>query len=566
MGNDAVAKWTFIVYLDADNNLEGPGVEDLNEMETAGSTADVNFVVQFDRIPEYDTSNGDWTSTKRYYVTQDDDMSTINSIELKDLGELNMGDPNILADFVIWAVDNYPAEHYILVLWDHGGSFWGVCWDDTIDEDDNDEDTYDYLDMSNLSEALSKIKLHLGRNLDIVGFDACLMAEVSVLYQIKDYTDIVVASGYVEPGDGWPYELICKALADKPTMSPEQLATEIAEDYVRSYEIIKGYTSSAISMAAFDMELFDVAAEKVNRFAMYLASGGKDKFLIERKKDLYYGQVSLIRSQVESYSMANVGPFDFDGYCMYDIIGFATNISQSEYLSTIAGGVSAIPKDVEAAAETAKLALEASIIHAAIDKRHPNAHGLTIYFPNGIEESGLPGVNIYDDTYSYLAFGYDMFWDDFLRDYFAKIPRELAENTPPSCKVTIPDSNNITIPAEINSYVIEGLAFDVQTSPKVEIMINGKRELVPVDHDGSWRFQWDISKLSGTYMVSVHAIDREDSKLTSPTTELLIHIESKVMPKKQPEYSGWLIIGSICVVIILISVWYYFTYYRKMKK
>ena len=47
----AQAKWTFMVYLDADNNLEPFGIIDFNEMEQVGSTSDVNIIVQMDRAP-----------------------------------------------------------------------------------------------------------------------------------------------------------------------------------------------------------------------------------------------------------------------------------------------------------------------------------------------------------------------------------------------------------------------------------------------------------------------------------------------------------------------------------
>ena len=45
------AEWTVMVYLDADNNLESAGIDDINEMEIVGSTSEVNIVVQVDRIP-----------------------------------------------------------------------------------------------------------------------------------------------------------------------------------------------------------------------------------------------------------------------------------------------------------------------------------------------------------------------------------------------------------------------------------------------------------------------------------------------------------------------------------
>ena len=95
------ADWTVLVYLDGDNNLEEAGVADLNEMEIVGSSADVNILVQFDRIGGYDTSNGNWTDTRRGLVVQDSSTSTIGST-LTSIGEQNMGDPDVLTGFLEW--------------------------------------------------------------------------------------------------------------------------------------------------------------------------------------------------------------------------------------------------------------------------------------------------------------------------------------------------------------------------------------------------------------------------------------------------------------------------------
>ena len=108
-----VAKWTFMVYLDSDNNLESAGIEDMNEMEMIGSTDEVNIIVQMDRWEteesDDDTSNGDWKGCKRFRVEKDGDTSIINSPELMDLGEVNIWDPEVLRDFAKCSMDNYPA-------------------------------------------------------------------------------------------------------------------------------------------------------------------------------------------------------------------------------------------------------------------------------------------------------------------------------------------------------------------------------------------------------------------------------------------------------------------------
>ena len=119
------AKWTFMVYLAADNDLEQFGIGDFNEMETVGSTADVQIIVQMDRSPQYDASNGNWSDTRRFRVVKDVNTATISSPVVQNMGEVNMGAPQSLVEFVKWARQNYPAERYCLVLWDHGGGWKG---------------------------------------------------------------------------------------------------------------------------------------------------------------------------------------------------------------------------------------------------------------------------------------------------------------------------------------------------------------------------------------------------------------------------------------------------------
>jgi len=87
------ANWTFLIYIDGDNNLELMAINDINEMEKSSLPSSINIIVQIDRIDGYDSSNGNWTTTRRYKITHDTNTSTIGSQLIQDMGELNMGDP-----------------------------------------------------------------------------------------------------------------------------------------------------------------------------------------------------------------------------------------------------------------------------------------------------------------------------------------------------------------------------------------------------------------------------------------------------------------------------------------
>jgi len=111
------ASWTFMVYLDADNNLDPYGPLNIQQMSNGlTAEANVNVIVLMDRLeqPAY-----------LYKVTH-------NKVEVVlSLGEVDMGSWETLSWFVEYTLKNYPAEHYILDLWDHGGGYRGVCWDES---------------------------------------------------------------------------------------------------------------------------------------------------------------------------------------------------------------------------------------------------------------------------------------------------------------------------------------------------------------------------------------------------------------------------------------------------
>ena len=113
------AKWTVMVYISGDNNLEDYVVKDIElELAPTGSSANVQVVALADRGPGYDTSYGDWQTTKLFHVTQG--MTADGANAVADWGERNMGDKQTLIDFVTWTKANYPADHYALVFWGHG--------------------------------------------------------------------------------------------------------------------------------------------------------------------------------------------------------------------------------------------------------------------------------------------------------------------------------------------------------------------------------------------------------------------------------------------------------------
>ena len=263
----AETNWTIMIYLDADNNLEPDGIDDFLEIATQGSDEHINYVVQMDRIDDYSDKYGDWTDCKRFRIEKD--MTPTAQSALSSLGEVNMGDPNTLQDFIQWAMTSYPAQKYALVLWDHGDGWQrkrtrrpaikSICWDDTS----GDDDSISMLDLKNILQALP-IKPVL------VGFDACLMGMLENAYMLKQAgISVMVGSEQNEPAAGWPYDKISKGLASNPGWQATELGKWIVEQYYLSYDMDE--TQSAI-----DLNKLNPLIDSLSTFAVSLRNSWQD--------------------------------------------------------------------------------------------------------------------------------------------------------------------------------------------------------------------------------------------------------------------------------------------------
>jgi hypothetical protein len=280
------SRWTVLGFLAGDNDLEGAASADIKEMERVGSRpGDLEIVVQVDRAADYDGSNDDWQSTRRYYITRSTEYPRVTSRLLADLGETNTGDPRVLEEFLDFGVSSFPSERTALVIWNHGSGVYvpaamlahsgapsrrevtsratprlrrtvfhttreallnldpqrrGIAYDDR---------SGDCLDNRELQRVLATAHELLGRPVDVVGMDACLMTMLEVAWQVRQHARVLVGSEEIEPGDGWPYGEILGDLAAKPGMTAGELGATIVRRYVDSYmEFDQNVTQSAIDL------------------------------------------------------------------------------------------------------------------------------------------------------------------------------------------------------------------------------------------------------------------------------------------------------------------------------
>jgi hypothetical protein len=209
----AQAKWTVMVYMSGDNNLEDYIVRDLElELAALGSTPNVQVTALADRGPGYDKSRGDWQTTKLFHPTQG--MVADAASAVADWGERNMGDPQTLRDFVTWSKTNYPADRYALYFWGHGWG-WHPSWT-MEDASHNGGDGLDPHEVASVQGALGFI--------DVVGYDACNMAQIEILELWNGYATAVTGSQEFVNMDGIEYDVVLSQLNANPAMTADQAA------------------------------------------------------------------------------------------------------------------------------------------------------------------------------------------------------------------------------------------------------------------------------------------------------------------------------------------------------
>lgn len=424
----ASTKWTVMVYLNADNNLEEFGIIDFNEMAEVGSTGDINIIVQMDRIGKYIETDPQWTQTLRFRVEKG--MKAIPKNAFSDLGEVNMGSGEKLNEFVKYCQQYYPANHYFLVIWDHGQGWRTLTksWlfnpekkeltKKEVSEDENiafpfrstssaafksvsnDETNKDKLYNREIQDSLQNTVNPL-KKLDIIGFDACLMGMVETAYAMRNISDYMVASEELEPGWGWDYRLWLKKLIENPNMTSEQLANLVVASYRDSYSSTPGTTFSAINLSKISL-----LATQISTLADSLSARLNDSSLI----------IAKARKLCREYAPNAFG--DGKDYFHHIDLGYFCEKIAEQNISPL----------ITSQAQTINSTLASTVISCyAHDtrKEHWGSNGLAIYFPRGNDDylNDQYAQNGYEqgDTHYPVEFVQTFLWDEFLHKYWMKI-------------------------------------------------------------------------------------------------------------------------------------------------
>lgn len=220
-GGNSGKKLTIMMYVVGSNLESGSGCASKDFDEILGSDFnpnDINLVIYTGGAKKWSKDiSGRVNSTFIVKGTKEE-----KSLELIEQSEtkLNMAKPETLSGFLNFAYKNYPAQHYGLICWNHGGGpTQGYGYDENYEE---------FLEVSEFDDAFDASPFKEDNKLDFIGFDACLMGTVEIGDSLKKYANYLIASEETEPGDGWDYDFLSNFENQYDT---EKLAQAIIDVY-----------------------------------------------------------------------------------------------------------------------------------------------------------------------------------------------------------------------------------------------------------------------------------------------------------------------------------------------
>ncbi|MBI2264832.1 MAG: hypothetical protein HYU64_06615 [Armatimonadetes bacterium] len=386
-------KWTVLMYLAGDNNLEDALVQNVIDAEKVGSGPTMNVLVQLDRGPRPSGMSGAWPNARRFFIQKDNDDKNINSPVLEDLGKVNMSDPKVFADFIEWGIKNYPSENVMVIMGDHGAGWEGGMANDSSGGD---------MSLPQMREGLALAQERTGKKVDILGFDACLMAMTEVGYELKDNVGYMIAAQETEGAYGWHYGEVFseKMLGELKKLTEKKLNVSPSEFAKKAVDTASHHQNVLPTLSAADLGKMGEVRDAFNQFADTLeAASGSDK-----------GQVKSILRKAKGFA-----------YSSYkDTIDVFSKIAQEQKIENV---------DLKAKAQAVVDATQTSIIANESSPRYSYAHGLSIYAPTYGTSSG----------YGKIAFAQDSKWDESLKTVSsASEPKDPNE---PATTYSFPEDN-----------------------------------------------------------------------------------------------------------------------------
>ena len=436
--NNATKKpWLFIVYVAGDNsNILPWQLLSIDRLEQVGSDENTDVVVFIDignpkqkNIANWDQwewkDTIDWTGARGYYIEKDDELWKFNSKVIGQYGNVDSGSKEFFSKCLKEAVVKYPAENICLILNDHGRAHSGLMQDET---------TGTMMTNKEVAEAMKEIEDETGSRINVLGFDACLMANIESLYEYRNVTDYILASEEETCSDSFAYENVLSSSATKsanisvdkkisllpkaiekiqnrykkieeinesgdtyskidPEITPKELAQIIFDVNKENIEIEILYTYSLI-----DTSKFESLKEAIDDFAEAVINADQEN--LQKISDNLYNQYDPDTDMSLSYGQL---ADDYYIYLVYDLYNMMDRILKLDEITD---------QNVKDKAEAVQQAVTEVVIdnvNSSENTIYSLSHGLSIFFGK-LDNLTYDNLAIYEE----LEFTKNSKWIDML--------------------------------------------------------------------------------------------------------------------------------------------------------
>ena len=312
---DGKDRATVFVYMNGSDleSEDGEATEDLCEMLAANISSQVNVLVETIGTKSWSKRLGIASDHTQRYKVEAGNLVLVDD----SLGQLDCTSPDTLADFISWGTENYPANRYILIFWNHGaGPVYGFGYDEHQSEDS-------VLTIDEIQSAIRQSGIYF----DIIGMDSCIMSSLELCCAMYNYCDYMILSEDFESGYGWSYTGWLNTLSENTSISSEELGKIIVDDMIADNEE-NGEGSSTLALidesymkvlytAWADFAYANEPALLGENYSMHVR-GGRRAHPVLREKGLF----DFLFDEDGDYSMSD--------YYITDIMAVAQNIESKE--------------------------------------------------------------------------------------------------------------------------------------------------------------------------------------------------------------------------------------------
>ncbi|MBX3169823.1 MAG: hypothetical protein KF760_20635 [Candidatus Eremiobacteraeota bacterium] len=391
--------WTVLVYLNGNNATASQAVTTMRQLEFVGSNDKMHMAAQLARPKALlDKWSHDWNGVRRYEVKHNGQefnagavvidgltgflpgkTKGIKSDVLKDMGDVDMGKAQTLAEFLEWGVTKYPAKNYMVVMQGPSEGVSGMMHDVLHDSQ---------MSVADLGAAFKQVHEKTGKKIDIVALNGSATNSLEVANELKDHARLLVGSQDIQSGQSMPLAMVMNEIANV-SKDGEQSPLTVAQYMLLMNSMAPG------ALSIVDLDKIGPAKEAWNDLAKNLISAGVSR-----------DQLHSILEKTQ----------DFQGASKNSAYG---NSRDAIHFAKLVGEEVADDK-VKAAAAKAVEALEASLVgDVANGKRMEEANGISVFAPTNygfMRPDGTPVIkdSLRDAEYSKTNFAQETQWDELL--------------------------------------------------------------------------------------------------------------------------------------------------------